>query len=70
MTTEDLYYDEEAETSEAQPETITIPAEELSAEVKPGVMLEVVSVEDGIVTLRVAEQGPKEPEESEAEMSV
>lgn len=62
MTTEDLYYDEEAETSEAQPETITIPAAELSGDVEPGEMLEVVSVQDGVVTLRIVQEEPEEPE--------
>ncbi len=63
MTTEDLYYDEEAEATEAKPETITIPTEELSAEVEPGAMLRVESVQDGIVTLRIVQEELEEPEE-------
>jgi hypothetical protein len=63
MTTEDLYYDEEAEATEAKPETINIPTEELSAEVEPGAMLRVESVQDGIVTLRIVQEELEEPEE-------
>ena len=63
MTSEDLYYDEEAEAPESNSETISIPAAELSGDVKPGEMLEVVSVQDGVVTLRIVQEELEEPEE-------
>lgn len=62
MTSEDLYYDEEAEAPESRPETISIPAAELAGDVEPGDMLEVVSVQDGVVTLRIVQEEPEEPE--------
>lgn len=75
MTSEDLYedYDEEGQARPGgkpeQPETITVPVEEISGSVSPGAMLEVVSVDDGIATFRVV---PREEtsEETEAKATV
>lgn len=67
MNSGELYqdYNEEGEPVEGQePEqsdTITIPVDDLSGAVEPGSTLEVVSVADGIVTLRVIAAEPSPP---------